>query len=220
VSQVTHPSGRLDDVRDFIRRLKARGMQTYMYFNPTESWELFAAQDFPESLARRPDGAPRMTWCDHVVMDCRPESRWGQYLCAEMRQLLELDPEADGIFMDQSAGDPDDFRVCRITHAIARIVERAGKTCYWNGPYMVDLLPHAVGLLGELGPLQGERIKWLTVGSKVCCGLGHTEAQYQRNLLRGWAQPVCSNSPVTNRTAMGCRRQRLALCRPENGRHR
>lgn len=133
-----------------------------------------------------------MTWCDHVVMDCRPDSRWGQYLCEEIRQLLEIYPEADGIFMDQSASDPDDFRVCRITDAVARIVEQAGKTCYWNGPYMADLLPHAVGLLGELGPLQGERIKWLTVGTKVCCGLGHTEAQYQRNLLNGLWPPAPS----------------------------
>ncbi|OGV62185.1 MAG: hypothetical protein A3K19_01350 [Lentisphaerae bacterium RIFOXYB12_FULL_65_16] len=192
VSRVTTPAGRCDEVRDFIRNLKARGMQTYMYFNPTESWEFFAAQEFPECIVRRPDGSPCMTWFDHVVMDCRPDSRWGQYLCDEVQRLLELYPEADGIFMDQSAGDPDDFKVCRITHAVAKIVERAGKTCYWNGPYMVDLLPHTVGLLGELGPLQGERIKWLTVGSKVCCGLGHTEAQYQRNLLNGLWPPAPS----------------------------
>jgi len=192
VSQVTRPTGRCDDVRDFIRQLKARGMQSFLYFNPTESWEFFAVQEFPESILRHPDGSPRMTWFDHVVMDCRPDSRWGQYLCDEVQRLLELYPEADGIFMDQSAGDPDDFRVCGITDAVGRIVERAGKTCYWNGPHMVDLIKHAVGLLGELGPLEGERIKWLTVGNKVCCGLGHTEAQYQRNLLNGLWPPAPS----------------------------
>lgn len=192
VSRVMKPTGRCDDVRDFIRKLKARGMQTYMYFNPTESWEFFATQEFPDCIQRRPDGSPRMTWFDHVVMDCRPESRWGQYLCDEVQRMLELYPEADGIFMDQSASDPDDFRVYRITDAVSKIAARAGKTCYWNGPYMVDLLKNTVGLLGELGPLQGERIKWLTVGNKVCCGLGHTEAQYQRNLLNGLWPPAPS----------------------------
>jgi len=192
VARVTTPSGRCRDVREFIRNLKARGMQSYLYFNPTECWEFFAAQEFPESILRHADGSPRMTWFDHVVMDCRPDGRWGQYLCDEMERLLELYPEADGVFMDQSAIDPDDFRVCRITAALARLVAQAGKTCYWNGPYMVDLQKHAVGLLGELGPLQGERIKWLAIGNKVCCGLGHTEVQYQRNLLNGLWPPAPS----------------------------
>ncbi|MCF7854936.1 MAG: hypothetical protein K9N51_09065 [Candidatus Pacebacteria bacterium] len=185
VANVTNPSGRREGIHAFIRELQRRGMQAFMYFNPTECWESFATQEFPESIIRRSDGAPRMTWFDHVIMDCRPDSRWGQYLRGEMRQLLEIYPEIDGIFMDQSALDPEDFRVCGITDAIAKIVERTGKTCYWNGPYMVDLMQHAVGLLGELGPVQGELIKWLTIGNKVCCGLGHTEAQYQRNLLNG-----------------------------------
>ena len=190
VSRVMKPTGSCDEVRDFIRNLKTRGMQAYMYLNPTESWEFFANQEFPESIMRRPDGSPRMTWFDHVVMDCRPDSRWGQYLCDEVQRMLELYPEADGVFMDQSASDPDDFSVSRLTNTLSEIVERAGKTCYWNGPYMVDLLKHTVGLLGELGPLQGERIKWLTIGSKVCCGLGHTEVQYQRNLLNGLWPPA------------------------------
>lgn len=192
VALVTNPSGRRDDIRTFISELKARGMQAFMYFNPTESWEFFALQEFPDSIIRRPDGAPQMTWFDHVVMDCRPESRWGQYLREEVRALLAIYPDADGIFMDQSALDPDDFRVSRITDALAGIVEQSGKKCYWNGPCMVDLMQHAVGLLGELGPLEGERIKWLTIGNKVCCGLGHTEVQYQRNLLNGLWPPAPS----------------------------
>ncbi len=185
MSTAVKPSGRHADVRAFIRRLQQRGMRAYMYFNPTESWEFFAADEFPECIRRNPDKSPITTWFDHVEMDCRPESRWGQYLLNEVGNLLALYPEADGIFMDQSAADRDDFSIFRITHAVGKLAERAGKACYWNRPYMVDLLKHATGLLGECGPVQGESIKWLTIGNKVCCGLEHSEQQYQRNLLNG-----------------------------------
>ncbi|NLF19392.1 MAG: hypothetical protein GX595_19360, partial [Lentisphaerae bacterium] len=194
VRSVCTPAGRVETVRQFIRGLQRRGMAAFLYVNPTECWEVYATQEYPECIVRRPDGTARRTWFDHVVMDCRPDSRWGQHLIDEVEGLLRLFPEADGIFMDQSAGDPDDFRVCRITTALAEVVHRAGKTCYWNGPYMVDLLRHAVGLLGELGPVEGDRIAWLAIGNKVCCGLGHSETQYQRNLLNGLWPPAPSQT--------------------------
>ena len=87
--------------------------------------------------------------------------------------------------MDQSAGDRYDYSVCRTTDKLARIAEARGKLLYWNGPYQVELIEHAVGMLAEGGSLQGEMIKYLTIGNKVCCGMGTSERQYQRNLLNG-----------------------------------
>jgi len=192
VSRVTKPSGTRADVRKFLRNLRARSIRSYMYLNPTESWEFFALQEFPECVLKNADGSPRMTWFDHVQMDCRPEARWGQYMLEEVRRLLDLYPEADGIFVDQSASDSAGNSITRLTTAVAGLAREKGKDCYWNGPYMVDLMEHAVGLLGELGPVGGEQIKWLTIGNKVCCGLGHSEAQYQRNLLNGLWPPAPS----------------------------
>jgi hypothetical protein len=40
-------------------------------------------------------------------------------------------------------------------------------------------------MLAEAGAVQGEMIKYLTIGNKVCCGMGTSERQYQRNLLNG-----------------------------------
>jgi hypothetical protein len=185
MSRVVESRGNWDSVRAFIRRLKARGIHSYIYFQPTESWEFFANARFPECILRHADGRPATTWYDHVVMDCRPETAWGKHLCRQLEQVLDALPEVDGIFMDQSAGDRHDYSVCRITDKLARIAEARGKLLYWNGPYQVELIEHAMGMLAEGGSLQGEMIKYLTIGDKVCCGMGTTERQYQRNLLNG-----------------------------------
>ena len=185
MAKVVQSRGSFDSVRQFIRRLKPRGIHSYCYFQPTESWEFFANRHFPECILRHPDGSPATTWYDHVQMDCRPETAWGQYLCRQLEQLLDALPEVDGIFMDQSAGDRADYAVCRITDRLARIAEARGKLLYWNGPYQVELIEHAVGMLAEAGAVQGEMIKYLTIGNKVCCGMGTSERQYQRNLLNG-----------------------------------
>ena len=185
MSRVVESRGNWDSIRAFIRRLKLRGIHSYIYFQPTESWEFFANTHFKDCILHHADGRPALTWYDHVVMDCRPETAWGQYLCRQLEQVFDALPEVDGVFMDQSAGDRADYSVCRITDKLARIAEARGKLLYWNGPYQVELIEHAVGMLAEGGSLQGEMIKYLTIGNKVCCGMGTSERQYQRNLVNG-----------------------------------
>ena len=106
----------------------------YIYFQPTESWEFFANAHFKDCILRLADGRPALTWYDHVVMDCRPETAWGQYLCRQLEQVLDALPEVDGIFMDQSAGDRYDYSVCRITDKLARIAEARGKLLIGTAP--------------------------------------------------------------------------------------
>jgi hypothetical protein len=185
MSQVVESRGSWPSIREFIRRLKVRGIHSYIYFQPTESWEFFANTHFKDCILHQADGRPVLTWYDHVVMDCRPESAWGQYLCRQLEQVFDAVPEVDGIFMDQSAQDRTDYSVCRITDKLAKIAEARGKLVYWNGPYQVELIEHTVGMLAEGGSRQGEMIKYLTIGNKVCCGMGTTERQYQRNLVNG-----------------------------------
>jgi len=193
MSRVVESRGNWESIRTFIRRLKARGIHSYLYFQPTESWEFFANTHFKDCILRNAAGQPFLTWYDHVVMDCRPESAWGQYLCRQLEQVFDVLPEVDGIFMDQSAQDRSDYSVCRITDKLARIAEARGKLLYWNGPYQVELIEHAVGMLAEGGSLQGEMIKYLTIGNKVCCGMGTSERQYQRNLVNGLWPSAPSN---------------------------
>ena len=185
MSSVVESVGTTDRVREFIRRLKSLGIRTYCYFQPTECWEFYANAHFPEVILRHPDGRSALTWYDHVVMNCLPENRWGQYLCQQLEQVLDMYPEVDGIFMDQSAGDWENYAVCRITDKLAQIAEERGKWCYWNGPYIVELIEHAIGMLAE-GSSCGDLIKYLTIGDKVCCGMGApVEMLYQRNLING-----------------------------------
>lgn len=185
VKKVCRPVGSAERVRKFIRELHKNGIHAFTYFQATEEWEFFAQTHYPEAIRRRPDGTPVLTWYDHVVMNCRPETRWGQYICSQLERILDMYPEVDGVFMDQSAGDGNDYAVTAITDKLARIVESRGKTCYWNGPYMVELAEHASGMLAEGGSMMAERIKFLTIGDKTCCGFATSERQYQRNLING-----------------------------------
>jgi hypothetical protein len=174
-----------EDVRQFMRRAHAHGLQCYNYFQPTESWEFFADDYFPEAILHEPDGSRKLTWYDHVQMNCSPETRWGQYLIDQLEGVFAMYPELDGIFMDQAAEDDETYRVKRITDLLAGMVESRGKWCWWNGPYIVELIEHAVGMLAEGGSIQGEMLKYLTIGDKGACGLGSLERQYQRNLVSG-----------------------------------
>ena len=185
IGKVTHPVGTLDRTRRFIRQVQARGMKLFYYFQATEAWEFFANTCFPEAILRNDDGSPKLTWYDHVQMDCRPETRWGRYICQELERVLDLFPEIDGIFMDQSALDRNDYAVCRITDCLARIGARRGKMVYWNGPYLVELAEHAVGMLAESAASESAHIRFLTIGNKVCCGRGFSQRDFQRNLLNG-----------------------------------
>lgn len=182
---VCEPATTRETVRRFIRRAHRLGLKCYNYFQPTESWEFFADDFFPEAILRESDGSPRLTWYDHVQMDCSPETRWGQYLIEQLEGVLAMYPELDGVFMDQAAEDDATYRVKRITDALACIVESRGKWCWWNGPYLVELIEHAIGMLAEGGSIQGETLKYLVIGDKGACGMGTLERQYQRNLVNG-----------------------------------
>ncbi len=179
-------------VSDFIRRLKNHGIQSFLYFMPSECWEFFAKREFPEAIYTNPDGTLAVTWKDHLQLKTAPASRWWYYICRQLEGMLDLYPEADGIFIDQSALDRDNYFVCKITAQLAKIAAQRGKICYWNGPYLVELIEHAVGMLAESGPVYGEMIKYLTIGDKVCCGLGFSEPQFQRNLINGLWPPAPS----------------------------
>jgi len=179
-------------INDFIKRLKNQGIQSFLYFMPTENWEFYAKREFPESVYTKPDGSVCTTWKDHLQVRAVPGSRWWHYLCRQLEGVLNMYPDVAGIFIDQSHCDRNDYCVCQITKQLAKIALDRGKLCYWNGPYLVELIEHAVGLLAESAPVNGELIKYLTIGDKVCCGLGFSEPQYQRNLINGLWPPAPS----------------------------
>ena len=142
-------------VAEFIHRLKSLGIQSFIYFMPTEGWEFFVRWEYPEAVYRNTDGSPSVTWKDHNQLNSSPQTRWGHYICRQLEGLLDMYPEVDGIFMDQSALDRNDYTVCQITDRLAKIAAERGKLCYWNGPYLVELIEHAVGMVAESGPMGG-----------------------------------------------------------------
>ena len=185
----------VDMMKKYIKDLKARGIGTYHYFQPTESWEFYANTYYPDSVLRRDDGHQMVTWFDHVQMDCTPKTRWAKYLERQLEMLMELYPDLDGIFMDQSAEEwkEESYSVADITAHFGEKLRKMGKYCYWNGPYQVELTEYAIGFLAEGGSLQAEKIKYLTMGNKLCCGMGTSEIQYQRNLINGLWPSTPSN---------------------------
>ena len=185
MGKVCKPVGTTERVRNFIRELHKNGIHAFTYFQATEQWEFFAQTRYPEAIRRHSDGTPVLTWYDHVCVNCRPETRWGQNIISQLERILDMYPEVDGVFMDQSIGDDNDYAVTALTDRLARIVESRGKTCYWNGPGMVELTEHASGMLAEGGSLAAEKMKFLTIGNKTCCGFATSERQYQRNLING-----------------------------------
>jgi hypothetical protein len=79
-------------VSEFIHRLKSLGIQSFIYFMPSEGWEFFVSREYSEDVYRNADGSPCVTWKDHNQVDSRPQTRWGQYICRQLEGLFDMYP--------------------------------------------------------------------------------------------------------------------------------
>jgi hypothetical protein len=188
-------------INDYVRRLHAHGMFALMYFNPTESWKAWISENYPEALARGPTGNYYPAWYESWMVCPEPESRWGQHLLDEFRKMMDLYPEADGFFMDQSCYDHLDYAhddgwtiqngrtACRMGWAIGRLnlecrklAKARGKFIWWNGPYNTDIAYFAEGMMAEAGnEAQVRSIHWLTAGGRACCTLSRKGEEVFQN---------------------------------------
>jgi hypothetical protein len=178
-------------INNYIRRLHAHGMFALMYFNPTESWKPWIMENYPEALAKGPTGDCYPTWYESWIICPEPESRWGRHLLNEFQRMMELYPEADGFFMDQSCYDHLDYAhddgwtiqngrtayrlgwaIGRLNQECRKLAKARGKFVWWNGPYCTDIAYFAEGMMAEAGNEDQVRaIHWLTAGGRACCTL-------------------------------------------------
>lgn len=196
--------GRVEAIRSYLRMLQKHGLRSFMYFQPSEPWERFAREYYPDSLIRDAHGDDEPVWYENVVANPHPEGEFGQYIVEQFKQLLDLFPEMDGIFMDEACYDQLDFAhddgfsvengkpgyrmgyaICKLTQLLCRLAREHGKMIWWNGPYQVEIAREADGMMAEGGGMQGESIQYLTIGNKPTCCLVYNERQLKRNLVLG-----------------------------------
>ena len=190
-----------DRVRSFIRLLHRYNIKALMYYQPTECWIAYAAAYFMPDLIRGPDGETEPTWYEDIVLDPRPGSAWANYLEAQFKGLLDLYPEADGIFMDQATDDGIDYNhddgftirkgrpgyrmgyaICALTSKLVEYAHARGKVVWWNGPYQIEIASVGDGYLAED---TGEAFEWLGIGDKPITSTGGGNDYYDRMLLIG-----------------------------------
>jgi hypothetical protein len=196
--------GSVDAVRSYLRLLREHGLKSFFYFQPSEPWERFARQSYPGYLIRDASGEDEPVWFENIVANPFPDGEFGRYIADQFKQLLDLYPEMDGVFMDEACYDQLDFAhddgfsiengrvayrmgyaICTLTQQLGRLARERGKMVWWNGPYQVEIAREADGMMAEGGGMQGESIQYLTIGNKPTCCLVYNERQLKRNLVLG-----------------------------------
>jgi len=209
------PNTSVAKVNDYIRRLHAQGIHAIMYFNPTEAWKLWITANYREALALGPNGEPYPTWYESYIVCPNPESAWGKHLLAEFAKMMDLYPEADGFFMDQSCYDHLDYAhddgwsieggrtgyrmgwaINQISRKCRDLAKARGKFLWWNGPYTTDIARFAEGMMAEAGD-EGDvtSIQYLTMGGRACCTLSQAGETTFQNCLAVGLYPTVMPQP-------------------------
>ena len=194
VAKKSPPAMTVAAVRDYINRLHGHGMHALVYFNPTEAWKLWIKANYPGDLVLNDKGRHVPEWYESLLVCPNPDSPWGQYLLDTFKRMMDLYPEADGFFMDQSTYDRLDYAhddgwsiqdgrtAYRMGWAIDQFSQRCramakarGKFLWWNGPYISDIAYYAEGMMAEAGDeKEVHTIQYLMMGGRACCTLSRT----------------------------------------------
>ncbi len=210
------PNMSVAKVNDYIRRLHAQGIHAVMYFNPTESWKLWVKENYPQDLVRNAAGQPTPVWYESYLVCPNPESPWGKHLLDEFAKMMDLYPEADGFFMDQSCYDHLDFAhddgwsiyngrtgyrmgwaIGQLSQRCRKMAKARGKFLWWNGPYQVEIASFAEGMMAEAGNESQVRcIQYLTMGGRACCTLSHAGEVTFQNCAAYGLYPTAMSGPL------------------------
>ncbi|NUQ61533.1 MAG: hypothetical protein HUU20_03530 [Pirellulales bacterium] len=178
-------------VNDYIRRLHAQGIYGILYFNPTEAWRSWITANYAQALVLDAAGKPMRAWYESYMVCPDPDTAWGKHLVDEFSKMMDLYPEADGFFMDQSCYDflddaHDDgwsidqgrvgyrmgWAIGRFNERVRKVAKDRGKFIWFNGPYCTDIARFAEGMMAEAGDEDQVRaIHYLTLGGRACCTL-------------------------------------------------
>ncbi len=95
-------------IETHCKMARQAGVGTFLYYNTTESEYWYAQQNFPESIAKSEADKTIAAWKGETYPDKRacwlmnsdPETKFGQQMAAEAKQMVESYPDAAGFFWD------------------------------------------------------------------------------------------------------------------------
>ena len=200
-SELGEPDQTFEAVRDFLRRLHARGAHGYMYWNQNDCNPDLAAK-YPR--CRQTKNAEGDLWWVYshkfVLMNPDPPNAWTQHLLDQLDKILTTYPELDGIFNDQVCyynwdysrqdgismvdGVPvynTRFSYIPIFQKIVPMLHAKGLVLWGNGGYTIDVSQYLDGVMAEGSLQQGkpwsqrrrglERTRYLGLLGKPVCVL-------------------------------------------------
>jgi len=221
VTRKRPPNISVPKINDYIKRLHARGIYAVMYFNPTEAWKAWIKETYPEARVQRPDGSFFPVWYESHLVCPDPDSAWGKRLVADFEKMMDLYPEADGFFMDQSTYDLLDYAhddgwsidgsrtayrmgwaIGQLSMRLRKLAKARGKFLWWNGPYYIDIAYFAEGMMAEAGH-EGDvrRISYLTMGGRASCTLSRKDESTFHNCAAYGIYPTAMPTPELRRLA-------------------
>ena len=208
-------------INDYIQRLHAKGIYAIMYFNPTEAWKLWAKDKFPDDRVHTSANNLFPVWYESHLMCPNPDSPWGKHLLNEFEKMIDLYPEADGFFMDQSTYDMLDYAhddgwsidgnrtgyrmgwaIGQLSMRLRKMAEARGKFMWWNGPYYSDIAYFAAGMMAEAGSEPDvRRIHYLTMGGRASCTLSRKDESTFQNCAAYGIYPTAMPTDALRRIA-------------------
>ncbi len=157
-----------NQMKQLIRLWHKYGIQVYIYFQSFEAWHQYAREYFAEDIALDKNNSKLPAWKFTNLMNPEPESKWGQHIINQARNLLKKYPEVDGIFYDRMdywnydfAHDDNitmvndnptymlGFAQEKISEIVCAIFHKNGKMIWGNLPTSIEVCKNVDGIMAE-----------------------------------------------------------------------
>ena len=170
-----------DLLRDHVRQVQKRKVQSLYYWQSAGDASPDVAEAYPDSVALDRDGRPFPSCAGSVLMNADPTTLFGRSMLRQIDRLFKRLPGIDGIFLDQLCYDAVDHAhddgitmvdnrpaytlwhcydapVRRLTAA----AHRRGKLVFANGAFNVEVQRDVDGLMAE-------GASWLSKSTQYLC---------------------------------------------------
>jgi hypothetical protein len=143
-------------------------IQVYQYFQSFEAWQQYAREYFADDIAVDADGNPLRAWRYTNLMNPDPQSKWGQHIIGQAKEILGKYPEIDGIFYDRMDYKDYDFAHSdgltmigqkpvymlgfaqeRINEVLFDLFHNNRKSIWGNGPTSIEVCKNLDGIMAE-----------------------------------------------------------------------
>jgi hypothetical protein len=160
-------------IKNYLKMLKRNGVASFLYFNFGECDTELAQKKYSESIVAYAH-CIRREWMfrDRVRgnLGMNPDSRlaWGREMLRQVEEIFDVYEDLDGLFIDQLCYHSYDYsrddgetmvenRAVFDTHRaslemmekIGAILKRRHKTSFANGPYNIEIMKYADGIMSE-----------------------------------------------------------------------